>query len=300
LILYPGICVRLFATLKCIEIPGLETTQGKFGTLHSGSVMAAAYDVECWRGEHWEAAQFALACIGVWVVGIPLAVFVLLRINKSKLFLRTKTPTKKELEAHEDVVAEFGTLYLQYEPAYYWWEVTVIFKKMMLTGAMTVIAAGSSMQLVIALLVVLINLLLTLKVAPFMDDADDYLAFLTSLQMLLTLLGGLLIKTDNPDDPTYDKNMMGVILIAVNSFGFFALALSLLSLHPKVRVRACLNSVSKKKKMKGKEKAGESGEREVATNEQMVVNSTKVVPMDESSNVRSWGERKDATTENKE
>ena len=32
-------------------------------------------------------------------------------------------------EKHEDVVDEFGTLFLQYEPAYYWWEVTVIFKK---------------------------------------------------------------------------------------------------------------------------------------------------------------------------
>ena len=115
----------------------------------------------------------------------------------------------------------------------------------MLTGAMTIIQAGSSAQLVIALLVVLINMLFVLKLAPFADDADDYLSFLTSFQMLLTLLGGLLIKTDNPDDPTYDVGMVGVVLIIVNSFGFIALAFSLLALHPKVR--ACLNNLSKSK-----------------------------------------------------
>ena len=83
---------------------------------------------------------------------------------------------------------------------------------MLITGAMTIIVPGSSAQLVVALLLVLINMLLVLKLAPFVDTADDYLSFLTSFQMSLTLLGGLLIKTDNPLDPTYDPSLMGVIL----------------------------------------------------------------------------------------
>merc|ERR1712166_303922 len=172
------------------------------------------------------------------VMKVMLAVLVALRCNKKHLY-------NSKSEKHEDVVDEFGTLFLQYEPAYYWWEVTVIFKKMMLTGAMTIIEPGSSAQLVIALLIVQVNMLCVLKLAPFVDDADDYLSFLTSFQMLLTLLGGLLIKTDNPLDPTYDSNMVGLVLVVVNSFGFIALAFSLMALHPKVR--ACLNKSSKSK-----------------------------------------------------
>ena len=114
---------------------------------------------------------------------------------------------------------------------------TVIFKKMLLTGAMTIVASGSSAQLVIALLIVLINLLLVLKLGPFVDSTDDWLVFLTSMQMLLTLLGGLLTMTDNKDDPTYDSTFMGVTMILVNSFGLFALLISLLMLHPKIRKR---------------------------------------------------------------
>jgi hypothetical protein len=106
---------------------------------------------------------------------------------------------------------------------------------MLLTGAVTILAAGSSVQLVVAFLIVLFNMLLILKLGPFIDDADDYLSFLCSLQMLLTLLGGILIKTDNSLDPSYDESFMGPLLVMINSLSFFALALSLIMLHPKVR-----------------------------------------------------------------
>ena len=58
---------------------------------------------------------------------------------------------------------------------------------MLLTGAMTIIVPGSSAQLVIALLIVLINTSLVLKLAPFVDEADDWLAFLTNIQMVITI-----------------------------------------------------------------------------------------------------------------
>merc|ERR1711865_855159 len=239
LIMYPGICVRLFSTLKCIKVPGLSSD------VHSGRVMASDYAVQCYVGEHATAVVVALICGITWVLGIPAAVLVALRCNRKYLYMVGKEGDEEHLAKHEDVVGEFGTLFLQYEPKYYWWEVTVIFKKMMLTGAMTIIQPGSSAQLVIALLIVLLNMLFVLKLAPFADDADDYLSFLTSFQMLLTLLGGLLIKTDNPSDPTYDSSKVGLVLVVVNSFGFVALAFSLIALHPKVR--ACLNRSPKSK-----------------------------------------------------
>ena len=151
------------------------------------------------------------------------------------------------------------------------------FFSVMLTGAMTIIEPGSSAQLVIALLVVQINMLFVLKLGPFVDDADDYLSFLTSFQMLLTLLGGLLIKTDTPDDPTYDADVMGVILIVINSFGFIALALSLMALHPKVR--ACLNNRSKSK-----------GKSEVTSTQVMPISTTKSTDGDEDEalKIKNW------------
>ena len=171
------------------------------------------------------------------------------------------------------------------EPKYWYWEVIIILKKMMLTGAMTIIGSGSSAQLVIALLIVMVNLLLVLKLAPFVDEADDYLATLTSGQMFLTLLGGLLIMTDNAEKPSYDAKFMGFTMIIVNSFGFLALIFSLLMLHPKCRKRMngpkVMSMAERKRKM----------------------DSTKVVPkyeeeveevdvMDDDSDLRNWGRKK--------
>jgi hypothetical protein len=229
LILYPGLCTRLFASLKRVSVSGLESST------HTGYVLAVDYSVEAFGTEHQPYVILCIVCMVVYVLGIPLAVLLALRSNRKYLY--DEGTTDEHLLRHQAVVEKFGTLYLQYEPKYWYWEVTVIFKKMLLTGAMTVIAAGSSAQLVIALLIVLTNVLFILKTAPFVDDADDFLSFMTSCQMFFTLLGGLLLMTDNPTSITYDANFMGVALVAINSVGFLALLFSLIALHPKCRKR---------------------------------------------------------------
>ena len=215
----------------------------------------------------------------VYVFGIPLSVFLALKANKKYLYIRGVS--NDELQRHNDVVDEFGTLYLQYEPEYWYWEVTVIIKKMLLTGAMTIVAPGSSAQLAIALMVVLVNMLGELKISPFADETDDYLSFLTSFQMLVTLLAGLLLMTDDPTDAMYDPDLMGVTLVVVNSFGFIALTFSLIALHPKCRKRLNARHVNALQERK-------SGG-----------NATKVVPMQQEmedttlEEVKSWGGQED-------
>ena len=123
LIMYPGICVRLFSTLKCIQVPGLASD------VHSGIVMASDYAVQCYVDEHATAVLVAIICGITWVFGIPAAVAVALKCNRTYLHTVGKEDDEEHLAKHKDVVDEFGTLFLQYEPKYYWWEVTVIFKK---------------------------------------------------------------------------------------------------------------------------------------------------------------------------
>eukprot|EP00946_MAST-07B_sp_MAST-7B-sp1_P003955 g3955.t1 len=103
-----------------------------------------------------------------------------------------------------------------------------------------VIVAGIILYVVIALLIVLVNMLLVLKLAPFADEADDWLSFLTSFQMMITLLGGLMMVMDNTQIESRgvtDPGTMGSLLVFVNLIGFFAFALSLALLHPSVRNR---------------------------------------------------------------
>ena len=273
LILYPGLCTKLFASLKEVTVAGLESAT------HSGQVLAVDYGVEAFGEEHHPYVILCIVCMVVYVLGIPLAVFLALRNNRKYLY--SAGDTEAHRQRHYDVVDELGTLYLQYEPKYWYWEVIIIFKKMLLTGAMTVIAAGSSAQLVIALLIVLMNLLLMLKLAPFVDEADDYLSFLTSGQMFLTLQGGLLIMTDDPIDPTYDVHFMGIAMLAINGVGFVALIVSLMTLHPKCRKR--LNRKNKQERRKNM-----AGERSSRNNATKVVPAQPREPTEAEDGIRNW------------
>jgi predicted outer membrane repeat protein len=226
LLMYPGIAVKCFSIFKCISVPGLEASDA--AGLHSGLVLQAQWDIECWSDRHSPFVILSIVYIVLWVVGIPVAVFLFLRMHRRALYDQSHP-------RHKEVIHEAGNLYLQYEERYWYWEIVIILKKCMLTGAMTIIAAGSSAQLIIAMLVVLTYTLAAIYAKPFEGESDDVLSSLTSIQLFLTLLGGLAMFTDDRNNPTYDSEYMGVALCAVNAVGFVAFALSLVMLHPKIR-----------------------------------------------------------------
>ena len=180
--LFAGLCTRLFASLKTVSVNGLQSDS------HSGVVLAVDYSVEAFSETHMPYVYITISCLVIHVIGIPFAVFMALRSNRKYLY-----PSADDEQKHNDAVDQFGTLYLQYEEKYWYWEVTVIFKKMLLTGAMTIIVPGSSAQLAVAVLIVFTNVLLVLKMAPFVDDTDGtnvvcYCAIVGNCDNLLTSL----------------------------------------------------------------------------------------------------------------
>ena len=119
----------------------------------------------------------------------------------------------------------------------------------------------------------LVNMLLVLKLGPFVDEADDWLSFLTSFQMLMTLLGGLILKMQQggTSSDAFDAESIGILLIVINGMGFLALGISLMALHPKVR--ACIN------------KCGQPAEE--GLNQKAA--STKVTPVQpKKSSIKNW------------
>jgi hypothetical protein len=175
-----GLCTRIFQVLKCRSLDGV------------GSVLNADYGVGCYTvgGNHEAMVGVAALFMVLYVVGVPLGVYLLLHFNRKHLHDQAS-------RKYQQVSREFGTLYEQYEPAYWFYECFVLVKKMLLTGAMCVVAAGSSVQLLIAILIVLFFMLCVFKMGPFVDDVDDWLSFLTAMQrkccvcVCVLLLGAL-------------------------------------------------------------------------------------------------------------
>ena len=82
-------------------------------------------------------------------------------------------------------------------------------------------------------------MLLVFKTAPFIDDVDDWLSFMTSLQMMLTLLAGFALLTDNKDGAgkEYDSVSVGSVLVVINSFALVFLVVSVFALIPCIRTK---------------------------------------------------------------
>jgi hypothetical protein len=108
LILYPALCSRLFSSLKVITVPGLVSAT------HSGDVLSVDYSIEAFGPTHMPYVYLAIAATVVFVLGIPLGIFIALKSNRQYLYLSNeKHHHAHAVEKHEDLVDEFGALYLQ-------------------------------------------------------------------------------------------------------------------------------------------------------------------------------------------
>ena len=102
------------------------------------------------------------------------------------------------------------------EPPYWWFELFNMVVKAMMTGGMVIIGHGTSVQYAVGVLILLVQLLLTLKLAPYKRDSDDWSSFIAHLAQMLTSFTGLILMTDTSEDPTYDLEIVGALLVAMN------------------------------------------------------------------------------------
>jgi hypothetical protein len=95
LLLFPGLSTKIFQMMKCVSIEGIE-----------GELLVEDYNIVCHRGEHVGYTVLAGVFLCVYVIGIPLVMFVLLWWNRKHLH---DVGSAK----HHGVNAALGTLFLQ-------------------------------------------------------------------------------------------------------------------------------------------------------------------------------------------
>jgi hypothetical protein len=143
------------------------------------------------------------------------------------------------------------------EEEYWYFEVFVILEKMVLTGGMCLVADGSTVQTVVAFLVSFVYMMFVLRTTPFLHDNDDVLSFVTSLQLVLTFLGALILQMDQaiartpaaPNSETmetttsmeqFDPKTIGYFLIVINVLCLILMVFSLMAAFgPLVKEYCC-------------------------------------------------------------
>jgi hypothetical protein len=224
LFIYPTICSKVFMTFKCTDVGA------------SGSFMVADMAIPCY-GNEWVAwaAVSAMAML-IYVVGIPVTLVLLLYAGSRHGTLqyppaehRGQNIHPHEISRHVKLTSEFfsnrlafGNLYLQYEPKFWWFEFFCTMRKMILTGALVLFSAGTAPQVVVALTVCILWFGLVSNLKPFESDTDDRLAQVEGLQVLFTLMIGLVLQLseaqaeDDGEEVGAGGDALGVFLIVLN------------------------------------------------------------------------------------
>ena len=84
--------------------------------------------------------MYALLCGILYVVGLPLGVFVVLYRRRHKLFGSASDPFVATTKS------KYGFLYEVYGPDAWWWEVEELVRKLLLSAVVVLIEPGSPLQ----------------------------------------------------------------------------------------------------------------------------------------------------------
>ena len=90
----------------------------------------------CYTGQWWGYAIYGITMIGVYVVGLPLGILLILSRHRATLY----GPVSKE------TMRKYGFLYDTYGPNAWFWETEELFRKLMLTAVAVLMNPANPMQ----------------------------------------------------------------------------------------------------------------------------------------------------------
>merc|ERR1711871_1039296 len=255
--------------MRCSDVPD------------AGLILSQDYSVLCFTDEHWAYLVLAMISIGVYILGMPVMLYSYLWQNRKHLH-------DEESAKYSAFFLSFGGVYNQYEPDKWWFELVSLFTKMTLTGALGIFMPGSPVQLCMALIITIFYLLVVLKNAPYRDGSADLWKFLSTLTIMFTMLGGLILLMDE-DGKSFSVGLIDALLMVLN----LGLVIGHLVFIFFVKLR------HGKKNKKTQKSAGPSGS---GGGNKMAVEGSKVVPVinsrnmaipantdkNESENLRAW------------
>eukprot|EP01048_Picozoa_sp_COSAG05_P020642 COSAG05_NODE_3559_length_1990_cov_2.333157_2_plen_301_part_00 len=151
------------------------------------------------------------------------------------------------IEHTEQVKAKYEFLVKDYQSKYYYFECIFLIEKLILTGLLIFVPPGTIAQCYVATLTAFVFCVIQTKYMPYDARKDNLLKQLAEVQLLMTLLISIILRTDLEDDAIavagYD-----FILLCVNVFmvpGFLTVA----ALGGLLALIALIHSYNKKRKL---------------------------------------------------
>jgi len=211
---FKGVCFTLMLVVTYAVLPSVSTTIFEAFPCDEtdvGRYMIADYSIDCDESAYSSFAIYSGIFIMLYPVGIPLFYTVLLWRRKALIM-----EDVKEREGSEELRGlEF--LFENYKPEYWYFEVVLTVLRLLLTGILGLIEPGSSTQLSVGMLIAFTATLVMNTLHVYNSDSDNKLSVLSFIQIFLVMLAALVLKGEEmADGESFDKEYLGIVLIAVN------------------------------------------------------------------------------------
>jgi hypothetical protein len=238
--LHPNLTQHTFLMFACKKI----------GANRDDLFLLADLSERCFTPEHFKwIFTVAVPCLALYVVGIPLLAYKLLRRNSQQL-------------TEQRVVKKYSFLYKGYELQWYFWEVVVVARKVGLAAIAVFFSYNAQIQSLMAVLLVMSALLAHVYARPFESDLMDMTEFFSLTTSFATFWAGQFLFV--PDLPSGDRVFLSVLIVGFNiGFIIFSAVILVKVLKQNKRDRE-LQKLKKGEAEAGAEAGQEQQQRETA------------------------------------
>jgi hypothetical protein len=181
-----------------------------------GDYMMADYRLQ--MDDTWNTnAIIGAAAVLVYPIGIPVTFYYMLWKNQQRIY------DDSQGNRQEYAQARVGFICQSYTKDAWYWEIVVILQKLMLTGAIIFFHPGTTLQLAAAFCIAFTFLVSDAVVQPFVNSAEGRLQRTANISMVLTIFGGILLKTKAASEGSaMEQTVISYLMIAINACVFIA------------------------------------------------------------------------------
>lgn len=205
----PGTSVTIFRIFSCQDIDPDNVSPG------DDLYMTVDYSVSCTSARYNMGLVWAIVCIFIYPVGIPLYYCYELYIHRESIRDRTThSVSQAEFNPLTWRLQSLQLLFDPYKPHLWYWELVETINRLMLTGVLVLISQGSAIQIVFGVAISLVFLRIYDVNKPYSDNNLQVLRESSQWQIFLVFFVAMLLKADFG---SLDNTALGVFLVLVIS-----------------------------------------------------------------------------------
>ena len=220
-VMYPGLGLRIFRVFAT----------SKYGEY---SYLSADLTVRTDTKEYTDMRSVAWVWMVIYVVCIPASYAVILGCQRH--FIKMDPDSEDGQcpeEFHSQVVAcrvSYGAIYKDYKRRMYFFELFEMSRKITLVGVLVLLGENGGTQIFIGVLICFFYVLLCALTKPLVSPTDQFLQYITSVQLFVTLITGLLLRNRAFEKAQgmgsdEDDTMIDVVLVFMTLTVFGTIAL---------------------------------------------------------------------------